>query len=121
MLIESYRVNSKHRATKPSKNASIWTVPVWREIELFALSQKNSVCEKTQTSWGCDLKNAIGADLQNKLFFAKFVVDQKVWHGYPVHPRDNDIPPDHVLDNWLSLGTLTKPQRSKISEGKFIK
>ena len=79
MLIESYRVNPKHRATKPSKSASIWTVPVWREIELFALSQKNSVCEKTQTSWGCDLKNAIGADLQNKLFFAKFVVDQKVW------------------------------------------
>jgi len=121
MLIESYRVNSKHRANKPSKNASIWKVPTWREVELFALSQRDSVCRQTQTSWGCDLNNVIGVDLQNDLFFAKFVVNQNVWHGYPVHPRDNDIPPDHVLDGWLKSGALTKPQRSKISEGKFKK
>lgn len=63
----------------------------------------------------------IGVDLQNNLFFAKFVVDQKVWHGYPVHPRDYDTPPDHVLDGWLRSGVLTKLQRSKISEGKFRK
>ncbi|WP_312834057.1 hypothetical protein [Comamonas sp.] len=121
MLIDSYRVNPKHRANKPSPNASIWQVPAWREIELFALSQRDSICMKTQTSWGCDINNIIGIDLHNNLYFAKFVVDQKVWHGYPVHPRDSDIPPDHVLDAWLKAGVLSKSQRSKISEGKFKK
>lgn len=121
MQIDSYKVNQKHRKAKATADASIWKVPVWREIELFAISQNKSVCSKTNTSWGCDVGNIIGEDLHNNLYFAKFVVDQKVWHGYPVHPRNNDIPPDSILDLWLKDGLICKSQRSKISEGRFKK
>ncbi|MNR66425.1 hypothetical protein D3C85_1899040 [compost metagenome] len=62
----------------------------------------------------------LGLDLENKLYMAKFGCDNNTeWHGYPVHPRNADIPPEKVLESWRCSNIITKKSKLEIMRGKF--
>ncbi|CAE6804063.1 hypothetical protein [Paraburkholderia nemoris] len=125
MQFISYKVNQKHRAAKPTEDASIWTVSPWIEVQLFGeASRKNWRSANKDWLWamhgheGGAMK--LGLDLQNDLYIAKFRCDHNLeWHGYPVHPRDADIPPDSILEHWRKDALIDKTMKRRIQQGKF--
>jgi hypothetical protein len=75
---------------------------------LWSLLKRNNKLEK------------LGIDTDGDLFFAKFKCDHNnEWHGYPVAPRDNDIPPDAVLEAWRRENLIDKTDKRRIQGGKF--
>lgn len=125
MQFLSYKVNKKHRAVKPTENASIWTVPEWTEIQLFGMaSYKN--WSKDGVLWAVMQEDSkifqLGIDLKNNLYIAKYRCDHNLeWHGYPVHPKDNDIPPEIVLESWRTEKIIDNTDKRRIKAGKFYK
>jgi len=125
MQFFSYKVNQKHRVAKPTEDASIWTVSPWIEVQLFGeASQKNWRSTNKDWLWAmhgnADGAMKLGLDLQNDLYIAKFRCDHnQEWHGYPVHPRDADIPPDSVLEHWRKDALIDKTTKRRIEQGKF--
>jgi hypothetical protein len=118
----SYRVNNKHRNAKPQKNASVWKIPEWTEIQLFAKASAKQWC-KDGIIWAVMPNlSKIGEDLENDLYIAKYRCDSNLeWHGYPVHPQDADIPPDTILELWRNDNLIDKTLKSRIQRGKFSK
>jgi hypothetical protein len=116
----SYKINLKHRASKPSQTASVWKVAEWNEVQLFGIASAKQ-WYKDGIFWAVDSKKSkIGEDLDNDLCIAKYRCDSNSeWHGYPVHPKDNDIPPDVVLEMWLKEKLIDKTDKRKIQGGKF--
>lgn len=127
MQFLSYKINLKHRAAKPSENASIWTVSEWIEIQLFGeASRKNWRIEEKNFLWAIYAEvlgpSKIGLDTSNELYIAKFRCDRnQEWHGYPVHPRGDDIPPEPVLELWRKEKIIDKTDKRRIQTGKFSK
>ena len=127
MQFKSYKVNPKHRASKPSSVASVWTVSDWIEIQLFGEASLNEWrSQDKKYLWaiyydkGALIK--IGADPENDLFLAKFRCDANLeWHGYPVLPRNEDIPPEQVLESWRLAEKIDKTDKSRIQRGQFKK
>jgi hypothetical protein len=127
MQFSSYKVNKKHRASKPTENASIWTVSEWVEIHLFAMANSKGWWHiDGKTLWAAMQENSriskIGIDLDNDLYIAKYKCDHNSeWHGYPVHPKDHDIPPEKVLESWREEKLIDKTDKRRIQTGKFCK
>ena len=127
MQFASYKVNPKHRAGKPTKDASMWTVSEWLEIQLFGEASKNNWQSKEKPLlWAIHKHPAglskIGSDTSNELYIAKFRCDHnKEWHGYPVHPRGDDVPPEEVLECWRQAELIDKTDKRRIQTGKFSK
>lgn len=125
MQFKSYKINPKHRVKSPTDNASIWTVSEWIEIQLFGeASRKNWQSNCKNILWaiyGEEVKiSKIGIDTSNDLYIAKFRCDSnQEWHGYPVHPRDDDIPPEEVLEIWRQEKLIDKTDKLRIKRGKF--
>jgi hypothetical protein len=123
-IFSSYKINDKHRAFKPSPKASIWKISEWEEVRLFATaSDKNWY--KNGIFWAIiktgSKKLKLGEDLDNDLCIAKYLCGSNSdWHGYPVHPKDKDIPPNEVLDLWLEEGLIDKADKRKIQRGQFF-
>lgn len=127
MQFLSYKVNPKHRTSKPSEDASVWIVSEWIEVQLFG--------EASRRNWRSNDKNflwamyaherapsKIGLDPSNDLYIAKFRCDNnQEWHGYPVLPRGEDIPPDSVLELWRQANIIDKTDKRRIQTGKFKK
>jgi hypothetical protein len=119
----SYKVNSKHRKPNPSQNASVWKIPEWNEIQLFAIASAKK-WYKDGILWAVmpNGLSKIGEDLENNLYIAKYRCDSNSeWHGYPVHPQDADIPPDVVLELWRNDNLIDKTDKSRIQRGKFYR
>ncbi len=121
----SYKINPKHRS-KPLPNASVWTVTEWIEVQLFATASAKKWCKDDKTFWGIIKKDSKILELgkgpeNNDLGIAKYTCDShhSEWHGYPVHPRDEDIPPNAVLDLWLEEKLIDKTDKCRIQRGKF--
>jgi len=127
MQFLSYKVNPKHRVAKPSADASIWTVSEWVEVQLFAdASRKNWRSNGKSFLWaacpGSGGPSKIGLDPSNDLYIVKFRCDNnQEWHGYPVHPRGDDIPPEPVLELWRQEEIIDKTDKRRIQAGKFNK
>ena len=125
MILSSYKVNSKHRQSKPTQNASIWTVSEWYELFVFTMAGvKEWKSPTSNILWSLLKRNnkleKLGIDTDGDLFFAKFKCDHNnEWHGYPVAPRDNDIPPDAVLEAWRRENLIDKTDKRRIQGGKF--
>lgn len=120
MLFKGYTVNPPHRGALPLAQKSQWKISEWEELTLFFDAQKNS--------WKCNKNNLwsvhsefckIGEDINNDLYIAKFKVDQGIWHGYPVSPKEFDIPPKNAVKNWLERKIISKRDATKINQGKF--
>lgn len=127
MQFFSYKINQKHRVKKPTEEASIWTVSEWIEIQLFGeASRKNWRSNGKEFLWSIyGATNGpvkIGVDTENDLYMAKFRCDHnQEWHGYPVHPRGGDIPPEPVLELWRQEEIIDKTDKRRIQTGKFTK
>lgn len=126
MQFGTYRVHTKHRASQPTKDASIWTVSNWVELHIFADASKNNWATAAKNwLWGIDTTNGlslIGRDVENNCYIAKFKKDRNdEWHGYPVHPRDEDIPPDAVLESWRLKSYIDSTEKKRIKAGNFRK
>lgn len=125
MQFQAYKINPKHRTSKPSSAASVWTVSEWIEIQLFVEASRNNWSSNGKSIlWSIYSTTAgpskIGLDLSNDLYIAKFRCDtNQEWHGYPVHPRDDDIPPKEVLENWRNEKIIDKTDMRRIQTGKF--
>ncbi|MEA5471541.1 hypothetical protein [Spirulina sp. 06S082] len=119
----SYKINPKHRASRPSQTASVWKVPEWNEVQLFGIASTKD-WYKDGILWAVMKKDSkiskIGEDLENDLCIAKYRCDSNSdWHGYPVHPKDDDIPPDLVLELWRKENLIDKRDKRRIQQGKF--
>lgn len=123
MQFQSYKVNNKHRVASPTKFASIWTVSEWVEIQLFCEASRKEWQAKN-ILWAIHGESAsllqIGLDTENNLYIAKFRCDHNnEWHGYPICPRKDDIPPESVLEKWRQDGKIDKKVKRHIQTGKF--
>ena len=127
MQFQSYKVNSKHRVGKPTNNASIWTVSEWVEIQIFGEAARNAWRSNGKDLlWSVHANTTgilkIGLDPSNDLYIAKFRCDNnQEWHGYPVHPRNDDIPPEAVLEEWRRAKIIDNADKRRIQTGKFRK
>jgi hypothetical protein len=125
MQITSYKVNNKHRMGKPTEKASMWTVSEWVEIQIFGeAGVKEWKSPKRAVLWSLlpsdNRLKQIGKDVSHNLFFAKFICDgNNEWHGYPVHPRGSDIPPETVLELWRQSSLIDKATKKKIQGGQY--
>lgn len=124
MKLSSYKVNPKHRG-KPTQRASVWTVSEWTEILLFGRA-KYKKWFKGDILWAIEVENhqiaKIGRDLKCDLYIAKYICDSNSdWHGYPVFPKDHDIPPETVLEAWRQEEIINKADKRRIQQGKFYK
>jgi hypothetical protein len=123
----SYLVHLKHRAARPTRNASVWDISPWREISLFAKAgDRNWRSQGNDWMWSLEedfsiLGRGIATDGKKEvaLHMSKFVLDSSLWHGYPVRARGDDIPPEHVLDDWLKCKIIDKADKAKIIGGQF--
>jgi len=125
MLFKAYRVNPVHRGALPKARKSQWTISEWHELRLFTLAEcKGWVSSKKQELWSIYIQGGkrikIGEDLDGDLYIAKYVTDaNNEWHGYPVAPRQYDIPPNEVVSSWHENGLIDKTDKSRIIGGKF--
>jgi hypothetical protein len=125
MQFSSYKVHRKHRASKPTQEASIWTVPEWTEIQLFGIASQKQWCEKG-VLWAAMKEESkiakLGNDTKCDLYIAKYKCDHNSeWHGYPVYPKDHDIPPEKILEAWREEEIIDKADKRKIKKGQFKK
>ena len=123
----SYKINTKHRNKCPTSKASIWSVSTWNEIQLFGIASENEWFSPSRDIlWSarnssCGKLEKLGDSVKNKLFIAKFRCDNNhEWHGYPVLPRDRDIPPEEILESWKLKGIIDKREKRKIQKGQFL-
>ena len=64
----------------------------------------------------------IGDGVDSDLYIAKFRCDNNSeWHGYPVYPKDQDTPPDSILELWRLEKIIDKTDKRRIQKGQFKK
>jgi hypothetical protein len=125
MLFKAYKIDPDHRGRMPIKDKSQWEIGEWEELILFTLAkQRDWISPKKAWLWSIHIKGGkrvkIGKDEDGDLFIAKYKTDSNdEWHGYPVSPRQFDIPPQQVLDLWLEEGFIDKADKKRIIGGKF--
>ena len=125
MQFSSYKVNRKHRGRVPTDDASMWSVSEWDEVFLFATAQASGWMKPGENVlWAIRRAGKslckLGDDPENPLYIAKYTTDHNSeWHGYPVHPRKDDIPPECVLERWREAGLIDKTDKKRIQGGKF--
>lgn len=128
MKFSAYIVHPKHRNKPPTKDASIWSCDEWEEIVLFSTAVQNEWYSEKEKSnsverlyWSMkNISTPIGNDLKYVLFMAKFHCNHnQEWHGYPVHPQGEDIPPEPILNSWLEKNIIDPKAKLAIKRGKF--
>lgn len=125
MIFDSYKVNPQHRGRLPQGQKSRWTVDQWEELRLFSLAKEHEwKCREDHILWALSSRatalQAVGTDGKEDLFIAKYVADhQHQWHGYPVSPRQFDIPPSEVIKAWVKDGLVSKAVGDRILRGKL--
>ena len=122
-----------HRNNSAEK--SQWIIAEEKERGCFKYSLESGWNEPLYISWGLHFENnqvvCLGKAAKNEpdfceLFIAKFVDSTKnsKWHGYPAHPsnqKQQDIPPEPVLNDWLKKQYLRPQIIRKISRGQKCK
>jgi hypothetical protein len=128
VLFKAYKVKNDHRNPSLIAKKSQWIINEWDELILFAVAKHKGWYISSKSGkyelWAIDIQGnnraKIGKDLNGDLFIAKYITDaNNEWHGYPVAPRQFDIPPQQVLDLWLEEGLIDKADKKRIIGGKF--
>ena len=128
-----YIHKSDHRSNSPDK--SQWRITPDEEKDCFtgAIKAKwtNSSC-----GWGLHFDDTakvmyVGVTAKSnpeerELFIAKFVDsnENSKWHGYPADPcneKQQDIPPELILNDWLAKKYLRPQIVRKIGKGQKCK
>jgi len=129
----TYIHKKDHRDKTPEK--SQWTISELEEQSCFVHGiQKNWNNKSKFVSWGLHLDHLgkvvyLGITAPNEpeaqeLFFAKFIDSSKnnCWHGYPAnHRKQQDIPPEEVLNDWMENKYLPPAKIRKILKGQPCK
>jgi len=122
-----------HRNNSPDK--SQWSITPDEETNCFtgAITAK---CTKSSCCWGLHFDNTkkvmyVGVTAKSnpeerELFIAKFVDsnENSKWHGYPADPcnqKQQDIPPEFILNDWLAKKYLRPQIVRKIGKGQKCK
>ncbi len=127
MIFKAYKVKNDHRQPSLINKKSQWTVSEWDELNLFIIAYNEDWTSPNKPQlWSTNgRENKIGECMDGKsltdLYIAKYITDSNhhEWHGYPVSPRQYDIPPEKVLSLWLERGLIDKTDKSRIRGGKF--
>jgi len=124
MNFNSYQVKADHRNTSKLAEKSQWTVTEFGELQMFVEAMQNQWnCSKgflwSLLSEGGTLQQ-VGYDKANALYLSKFRSDhQHQWHGYPIHPRHDDIPPKTVTNDWRNKSLISNVTANRITQGKL--
>jgi hypothetical protein len=122
----SYFFHPKHRGA-PSADASIWTIPIPTELNVFVDSLEALWIDEVE-GWGLCIGHEgnvlpLGKNLvEINLFIAKFVRKRNnaPWHGYPadyiVNPQDRPTPA--ILLEWHEQGIIQKYEIARIRGGR---
>lgn len=120
----SYVHKADHRDGTAAK--SQWSIDEADERGCLSKSVASSWCD-TEHAWGVHRVSGqvrhlgIAQNRVTQLFVAKYVNGQNnLWHGYPADPQrhSQDIPPQYVLNSWLSLDILPAAKIRKIQRGQ---
>ena len=119
----TYLSNPQHRDR--TKGKSQWTITLKDEIACF-----NVACAKHWTDkgngWGLHYSGEVLAylgvaqDHQTRVFIAKFVENEGIWHGYPADHQTNrqDVPAEPILAIWMKTEVLRPAKIRKIMRGQ---
>lgn len=124
MNFNSYQVKADHRNTSKLAEKSQWTVNEFAELQMFVVAMQNGWnCSKgflwSLLSYDGTLQQ-VGYDNANGLYLSKFRSDhQHQWHGYPIHPRHDDIPPKSVTNDWRNKSLISNVTANRIMQGKL--
>ena len=118
-----YSPNPQHRNGTWGK--SQWLISLADEFGCFNTAHANDWIEN-DTGWGLYLSNEVpnylglAQDHITKVFIAKFVGDQGIWHGYPADHQQNhqDIPTEQVLMRWMEANLFSPAKVRKIVRGQ---
>ena len=110
---------------------SQWTITELEERICFKYSLELGWNNPSYISWGLHIENEkvvyLGKSAKNEpefcqLFIAKFVDSNKnsKWHGYPANSsqKQQDIPPESVLYDWLEKQYLRRSIIRKLLRGQ---
>jgi hypothetical protein len=118
----TYKPYSRHRDGTPRK--SQWTISITDERACFNAATSLGWCVESH-GWGLYPATApqylgVAQDHTTSVFIAKFVSSSGVWHGYPGDHQRNpqDIPLEHVLNDWLARGLLPPAKLRKLVKGQ---
>lgn len=120
-----YLCSSKHRG-QPTNDISVWIIDVEQEVECFKACYQNK-WHNTITGWSFIFGSSrqlllLGRNLKNgELRIAKFVINQRQWHGYPADLRykPSDKPLPNILIEWYKKGYITKTIMTRIKQGQL--
>lgn len=121
----TYIPNPQHRNSQYAQTKSQWTITPVDELVCFNVANSNG-WSNTAGCWGIFVLAGIPTQLgvspraEHELYLAKFVVDQGLWHGYPVAHwlSPFDKPPTDILKSWVDSGYINRAKFSKIHKGK---
>lgn len=136
-----YRANPTHR-TNHNDDKSQWEISLEEEYKIFentvfnnwfTLPNENNKIfgygiflpqEKENTPKQIGSRKISHSNETKKLYIAKFVVDETLWHGYPCGDKESDFFTlknfKMILEQWIDLGYIKKAQFHKIHKGRSL-
>lgn len=122
---EAYQIHPQHRNGNPNK--SRWTVSYEDELSIFAGTAIDGVITDGQYMWGLFVPlyepEVLGVTKngdQSRIAIFDNGKHNGFWHGYPAdYIREQEIPPDDVLDLWRTKEIIRKPDINKIIKGQW--
>jgi hypothetical protein len=121
----TYISNPQHRNSQYAQTKSQWVIPAQDEVGCFSTAAAKGWVSET-ACWGIFIPGGLPTQLgvspraEFDLYLAKFVVNQGLWHGYPVAHwlSPFDKPPSEILRSWVDNGYINRAKFAKIHKGK---
>ena len=119
----TYAPNPQHR--NKTKGKSQWSISRAQEVACFDTTHANQWVENNN-GWGLHYSAGVpdylglAQDHTTRVFIAKFVGNQGIWHGYPADHQQNqqDIPTERILAIWMKTNVLRPAKIRKIMKGQ---
>lgn len=125
MFNTAYQIHPQHRNGNPNK--AQWTVSYENEISIFAGAAVENIIVDEQYMWGIFVPQyepeVLGVTKngdQSRIAIFDNGKHNGFWHGYPAdYIREQEVPPDVVLDTWRTKAIISKPDINKIIKGQW--
>lgn len=127
-MVYIHKLDHRNRSSEKSQ----WIISMDEERNCFTGAMTASWNLPQHNCWGLHFEDGavayVGTTAQNEpesrqLFIAKFVDSNQnsKWHGYPADPcgtKQQDIPPEPILKDWLEKQYLRPQTIRKITRGQ---
>ncbi len=123
-MTDTYQPVDYHRNNSYIKEKSQWQITPEEEYQCFFNAFQEHWLDN-DSYWGLHLLDespeVLGVSpCRSPLHISKFVVNQNIWHGYPVAywllPCNR--PSKVILDMWQEKGYINRAKKSKIYRGQ---